>query len=113
MVASARSGYEPAGRCARLPAQRRPAALPVERGGDVSAKRLEVGDVVQIDPAHDAMFGGSFMVVTEVKSWGAQGYVKALKEGTFLAYYRCNNEAMEYIGRAIWVSASDGEEVAV
>lgn len=63
---------------------------------------LEKGDVVQIDPAHDERFGGCFMVVTEPKSFGAQGYVSAPGEKG-LAYYRCNWEAMHKIGRAEWV----------
>lgn len=63
---------------------------------------LEKGDVVQIDPAHDERFGGCFMVVTEPKSFGAQGYVSA-PGAKGLAYYRCNWEAMHKIGRAEWV----------
>lgn len=63
---------------------------------------LEKGDVVQIDPDHDPTFGGCFMVVTEPKSWGAQGYIKVPgHEG--VAYYRCPNNAMHKIGKAEWV----------
>lgn len=32
---------------------------------------IKPGDVVQIDPSHDERFGGCFMLVTDVKSWGA------------------------------------------
>ena len=68
---------------------------------------LQVGDIVQIDPAHDEVFGGCFMQVTEPKSWGAQGFVVALptKHTKFgRAYYRCKFENMEWVGRAVWVS---------
>lgn len=71
-------------------------------------RELEVGDVVQIDPKHDTVFGGCFMVVTEPKSWGAQGYCSSPGlDG--LAYYRCKFENMEYIGKAEWVNKSDVE----
>lgn len=65
-------------------------------------RKLEVGDVVQIDPEFDDVFGGCFMTVTEPKSWGAQGYVKPLKREQGLAYYRCEFENMEFVGKAIW-----------
>ena len=65
---------------------------------------LKKGDLVQIDPTSDDMFGGCFMVVTEPKSWGAQGYVPALKEGCVLAYYRCKSENMVKVGRAEWLA---------
>lgn len=37
---------------------------------------IEVNDVVQVDPRVD-VFGGCMVVVTEVKSWGVQGYVQS------------------------------------
>ena len=61
---------------------------------------MKPGDVVQIDPSHDTTFGGCFMVVTEVKSWGCQGYVEVPGKGQ--AYYRCASENMEYIGESKW-----------
>ncbi len=76
---------------------------------------LKLGDVVQIDPEHDDVFGGCFMLVTEPKDWGAQGFVHALPgyddkgettEGG-RAYYRCEFEDMEYVGRAEWVPRDD------
>ena len=69
-----------------------------------------VGDVVQIDPAHDPMFGAHFLVVTEVKTWGVQGYVTPLTaretvtSAPSLAYYRVANEHIVLIGRAEWLS---------
>ena len=63
---------------------------------------LKHGDIVQIDPQHDEVFGGCFMQVTEPKDWGAQGFVKIPGKG--FAYYRCNYENMELVGKAKWVS---------
>ena len=62
-----------------------------------------VGDVVQIDPAHDAMFGGAFLVVTELKSWGVMGYCHPLAEAGGQAYYRVAFEHIAYVGKATWV----------
>ncbi len=65
---------------------------------------LEVGDVVQIDPEHDPRFGGCLMMVTERKSWGAQGFVAIPHaDGPQNAYYRCKYKDMEYVGRASWI----------
>lgn len=64
---------------------------------------LVEGDVVQIDPAHDDRFGGCFMVVTEPKGFGAQGYISAPGEKG-LAYYRAPWAAMHKIGKAEWIS---------
>ena len=66
---------------------------------------LEVGNVVQINPEHDERFAACFMVVTEPKSWGAQGYIQVPgKQGQ--AFYRCDFENMEYVGRAEFVLES-------
>jgi len=62
---------------------------------------LKVGDVVQIDPAADTKFPGCFMMVTEPKAWGAQGFVQVPAGGA--AYFRPTWEQMEYIGPACWV----------
>lgn len=71
---------------------------------------LKVGDVVQIDPASDEVFGGCFMTVTEPKSWGAQGYCVGPDGGKGLAYYRCKTENMVLIGRAEWMNKYDAEQ---
>lgn len=68
----------------------------------MSASAWAVGDVVQIDPAHDERFGGCFMVITEPKPWGAQGYVTIPGESGGQAYYRCPSAAMHFIGLAEW-----------
>jgi hypothetical protein len=71
---------------------------------------LEVGDVVQISPEHESFFRGCFMLVTEVKVWGAQGFVAMpgkRDEMPGRAYYRCRWEHMAHIGRAAWVLDDD------
>lgn len=75
---------------------------------------LKPNDIVQIDPAHDVVFGGCFMVVTEPKPWGAQGACIGPGYnglgGTGIAYYRCKFENMEFVGHAEWGFAPDTEE---
>ena len=68
---------------------------------------LKKGDVVQIDPEHDEVFGGCFMIVTEPKSWGAQGYVPSLSDGFSVAYYRCKREHLAKVGKAEWMIEED------
>jgi hypothetical protein len=69
--------------------------------------KLEKGDIVQIDPDHDDVFGGCLMVVTEPKSWGAQGYVSIPGKDGGSAYYRCPFEAMEPTGGKVeWLAGS-------
>lgn len=70
---------------------------------NAEAGALKEGDVVQIDPSHDEKFGGCFMVVTEPKTWGAQGYVSVPGEKG-LAYYRCPWVGMQKIGKAEWIA---------
>lgn len=93
---------------------------------------LKPGDVIQIDPLHDPMFGGAFLIVTEVKSWGVKGYVpmgiyredaiaheklpdKELTEPSsplsVAAFYRVGFEHIELIGESVW-AIERGEEEA-
>jgi hypothetical protein len=62
---------------------------------------IEVGDIVQVDPSKE-VFGGCMVVVTEVKSWGIQGYVQSAGvEGQ--QYIRLNFDDFEITGgKAIW-----------
>lgn len=71
-------------------------------------RELQIGDVVQLSPKLNNHFAGCFMVVTEPKGFGAQGYVNALGSSQVvtadgMAYYRAKFEDMEYIGKAEWV----------
>ena len=71
--------------------------------------KLNVGDLVQLNPitTRNPMFAGCIMVVTEPKSWGAQGYVQGLgdngKPGC-QAYYRAQHDEMERVGLAYWIA---------
>ena len=71
---------------------------------------LEFGDVVQLKPDHQR-FPGCFVVVTEPKEFGCQGYlmsqfdIKAVKYKG-VAYVRPKFEDFEYVGKASWVYKS-------
>jgi len=77
---------------------------------------LHEGDVVQLDPnkVGNLAFSGCFMVVTEPKPWGAQGYIQALgrsrAEPGDIAYYRAEWEEMELVGKANW-TVSEAEPI--
>lgn len=62
----------------------------------------EVGDVVQISPELDSKFPGCFMVVTEVRWWGVQGYIELPGELRGKAYFRCELKNYAVIGRTKW-----------
>ncbi len=74
---------------------------------------LKIGDVVQIDPElEDSFFAGCFMLVTEPKPWGAQGFVAMPGERGSppkRAYVRVKREHLAYIGTAGWVPADEIE----
>lgn len=68
---------------------------------------LAQNDIVQLNPetVKNKAFGGCFMIVTEPKEWGAQGYVQALgtrEEIGGQAYYRASWDEMELVGIAEW-----------
>lgn len=76
---------------------------------DKEQKKLEKDDVVQLNPetVGNKAFAGCFMVITEAKSWGAQGYIQGVGEvneagGQY--YYRARHEEMVKIGKATWVA---------
>ncbi len=72
------------------------------------ADTLKINDVVQIDPAHDPeMFGGCLMVVTEVKTWGLQGYVQIPGKKLAQAFYRVADGKYAWVGRAVWVDRDE------
>ena len=71
-------------------------------------KELKVGDLVQLDPAlvENRAFANCIMVVTEIRPWGAQGYVQSLgtrEEMGGQAYYRAQHKEMKYVGQAHWI----------
>ncbi len=74
----------------------------------------EVGDIYQIDPATDDCFGACLLIVTEVKSWGVQGYVQIPgRDGTGgQAYVRKKWQDIYLVGMAEWIrgTADDIQE---
>ena len=69
---------------------------------------LQPGDLVQLNPetVGNKMFTSSIMVVTELKTWGVQGYVQALGENGEpggQAYYRAKWDEFELVGHAEWI----------
>ncbi len=73
---------------------------------------LQIGDVVQISPTLEGCFKACFMMVTEPKGWGAQGFVSIPHSRDVLpgcAYFRCKWEDMEFVGKAAWVPAATEE----
>ena len=71
--------------------------------------QLRPGDIVQLSPetCGNKAFCGCLMVVTEPKSWGAQGYVQGLGDDREhmggQAYYRARWDEMEPTGGAtVW-----------
>lgn len=76
---------------------------------------LAVGEIVQLDPAtvRNRAFAGCFMVVTEVKSFGAQGYIQPIGPSMDMpadgwAYYPAHWDEMEQTGgRVVWMVSGD------
>lgn len=65
---------------------------------------VEIGDIVQVNPDKE-MFGACMVVVTEVKSWGIQGYVKSAGVSG-QQYIRLKWEDIEPTkGKAVWIAA--------
>lgn len=70
--------------------------------------RLRINSVVQINEHGMDGWIGCLVQVTEVKSWGIQGYVQIPKGGQ--AFIRLNFSSICYIGEAVMVQ-SDPEEI--
>lgn len=76
---------------------------------------LKVNEIVQLNPetCGNPMLAGCFMVVTEPKSWGAQGYVQCTGENGNpggQAYYRAKFEEIEKTGACAPFVIGSGEE---
>lgn len=64
---------------------------------------FKVGDIVQITRQTHLWFP-CLVIVSEVKSWGSQGYVMIPTNdgtGTKNAYIRPRNEQIEFVGKAL------------
>lgn len=81
--------------------------MPDEKPEEQYPPNWGVDDVIQIDPEHDERFGGCFLLVTEAKSWGVQGFVQIPGGGQ--AYYRLPWSGGERVGRAVWTTAEEKE----
>ena len=69
----------------------------------------KVGDIVQLNPEHSDMWGGAFMVVEELKSWGgAQGYIDIPGQGR--SYLRLKFTDGVVVGRVYWTEEEEDEE---
>ena len=76
---------------------------------------LEVGDIVQLNPEGNGKFGGKFLVVTEPKYFGCQGYilwddvsnVEGVVTAGGKAFLRPKFERFEFIGKAAWLRVED------
>ena len=67
-----------------------------------------VGEIVQIVPDKE-MFGACMVTVTEVKSWGIQGYVQSAGVSG-QQYVRIRTEDFERTGgKAVWIAGGDDE----
>lgn len=71
---------------------------------------ISPGDVVQLDPEHhthhDGFWAGQLLIVTDVKSWGIQGYAR-VPEGE--AHYRAEHGTYLRVGAANWLRAGEEE----
>lgn len=63
---------------------------------------IAVHDIVQVNPAKE-VFGGCMVVVTEVKTWGIQGYVQSAGVPG-QQFIRLKFEEIENTGgKAVWI----------
>lgn len=66
------------------------------------SENVVVGDVVQINPDSDEVFGGCFLIVEEVKPWGFQGYTEIPGKDRGIFHYRVNREDCSRVGPSFW-----------
>jgi hypothetical protein len=71
---------------------------------DRSGRDVGAGDVVQIDPAHDPVFGGCIAIVDDCYNWGIQGHVVVPHQGSSArAYVRVPSMQFSLIGNSVWI----------
>jgi hypothetical protein len=63
---------------------------------------MNIGDIVQVNPEKE-MFGGCMVVVTELKSWGIQGYVQSAGVPGQQYIRLATQDFEETGGKAVWV----------
>ena len=62
----------------------------------------EKGDIVQVDPDHDEIYGSCLMIVLEPKSWGAEGYFQPPGKNGLIPYRVNFNDAIK-VGSVEWI----------
>jgi len=68
----------------------------------MNKNEIEFGDIVQVNPDKD-MFGACMVVVTELKTWGIQGYVQSAGVAG-QQYIRLKFDEIEPTGgKAAWI----------
>ena len=75
----------------------------VDQPGLSTPDDYAVGDVFQINEKHGRNgWIGAFVMATEIKSWGIQGFVSHIEthEQQSRAYIRLKWDELDYIGRA-------------
>lgn len=76
-----------------------------------SNAHIQVGSVVQISPEKESGVEACFLQVTELYSWGVQGFVAIPSaEGVKGAYYRAKWDEIRLIGQATWMPEDFEEE---
>ena len=68
----------------------------------MEARELQVGEVVQINPERNKLWGGCVAVVDEPKGFGA--LIAILIPGARAIYLRVLFEDIEPIGKVVWGS---------
>ena len=88
----------------------------MDRGESMKEIQLKEGDILQISPIHPK-FPGFFLIVTEPKSWGAQGFLVSSRNFEAVkfkgrAFLRVKFEEVEYCGKVYWIEKEneDGTE---
>lgn len=77
---------------------------------------VRIGAIVQVDPDESDRYAGQFIIVTEIKEWGIQGYLAVTMEDPDLvrwkgiAYVRMAWDKIWLVGFAEWLQ-EDIEEV--
>lgn len=77
----------------------------------------KIGNIYQINPELDPQLGGQYIVATEIKHWGIQGYLllETPDDGSLFryegkAYIRKKYEQIVLVGFAEWMSINKEEK---
>lgn len=74
-----------------------------------SVNNIKRHDIVQVNP-NVPMFGGCMVVVTEVKSWGIQGYVQSAGVAGQQYVRKKFDEIERTGGQAVWTPDDGGDD---